>query len=143
MHLRHPRLSLTDTAAIIEAIPQWLRHRISLHDHHILIRIFPELWIHLNSRNPEPLPGAAGVSRSCHSLAELNDGLPVDYSFLSPIFDSISKQGYTSAFSIDQLRRADLGPNTIALGGVTPARFPLLKGLGFAGAAMLGHFWKI
>lgn len=65
-----------------------------------------------------------------------------DYLFLSPIFDSISKAGYRSAFSHEQLQRAAdegvIDRKVIALGGVTPERIPYLHSLGFGGVAMLG-----
>ena len=69
----------------------------------------------------------------------------VDYLFLSPIFDSISKAGYKSNFTIDELRAAaDAGiidSRVFALGGVTPDRLSLLQSIGFGGAVMLGAVW--
>lgn len=64
------------------------------------------------------------------------------YATLSPIFDSISKQGYKAAFNFDELQSAlsKLKLPVIALGGVTPEKIPLLTTLGFKGAAMLGHY---
>ena len=57
---------------------------------------------------------------SLHSLQELSEDLQgLDYAFLSPIFDSISKPGYTAAFDAEALRHA-LSKATcpiIALGG--------------------------
>lgn len=57
---------------------------------------------------------------SLHSLQELSEDLQgLDYAFLSPIFDSISKPGYTAAFDAEALRDA-LSKATcpiIALGG--------------------------
>ena len=61
---------------------------------------------------------------------------------LSPVFDSISKQGYRSAFDPDSLRPWLEGKRVVALGGVTPERIPLLRDAGFSGAAMLGYFWN-
>lgn len=62
--------------------------------------------------------------------------------FLSPIFDSISKHGYGSAFSHETLRKAAaegiIDEKVVALGGVTPENAGWLEKLGFGGAAMLG-----
>jgi thiamine-phosphate pyrophosphorylase len=70
----------------------------------------------------------------------------MNYLFLSPIFDSISKQGYCSNFSIELLREAQaegiIDNKVIALGGVTPRKQPLLESLGFGGYAMMGAVWK-
>ena len=65
-----------------------------------------------------------------------------DYLFLSPIFDSISKVGYKSAFTEDMLKDASakgvIDEKVVALGGVTFNRIPYLKELNFGGAAMMG-----
>lgn len=71
----------------------------------------------------------------------------MDYVFLSPIFDSISKSGYRSAFSYARLRdaadRGVIDEKVVALGGVTFDKIPLLSSLHFGGAAMLGAIWKL
>ena len=65
-----------------------------------------------------------------------------DYLFLSPIFDSISKRGYLSKFSHNELLNASIrgiiDDKVVALGGVTPDKLSYLKSLHFGGAAMLG-----
>ena len=104
--------------------------------------------IHLNSRNSLPSSYSAGtVSRSCHSFAEVTEHKPiVDYLFLSPILDSISKTGYLSAFSEEDLIRASangiIDYKVMALGGVTFESIPLLERLSFGGAVMLGDVWN-
>ena len=69
-----------------------------------------------------------------------------DYLLLSPIFDSISKQGYRSGFSDEELRRASdegiIDHKVIALGGVTPDRIGYLESLNFGGVAMMGAIYK-
>ena len=70
----------------------------------------------------------------------------MDYVFISPIYDSISKHGYHSAFSDEVLRQASaqgiIDHKVVALGGVTRQRIPQLEKYGFGGAAMLGEMWK-
>jgi thiamine-phosphate pyrophosphorylase len=65
-----------------------------------------------------------------------------DYVFLSPIFDSISKAGYKSAFTEEMLKEASdkgiIDEKVVALGGVTFDKIPYLKKLNFGGAAMMG-----
>ena len=65
-----------------------------------------------------------------------------DYVLLSPIFDSVSKQGYASAFTDETLREASkdgiIDHKVVALGGVTPDKIDYLQQLNFGGAAMLG-----
>ena len=70
----------------------------------------------------------------------------MNYVFLSPIFDSISKQGYRSAFDHATLKKAAhegiIDHKVVALGGVTRQRISLLAEYGFGGAAMLGDIWR-
>lgn len=61
---------------------------------------------------------------------------------LSPIFDSISKNGYRSAFDLDEIKDMITGRHVTALGGVTPDAFPILREKGFSGAALLGYIWN-
>lgn len=146
VHVRKPGSTPAEVAALLRQIPENLRLRLSLHDHHQLAAAFPGVRIHLNARNPLP-PGdyALPFSRSCHTFAELQMQPTADYSFLSPVYDSISKSGYASAFSDADLIRASrlgiLNRRVIALGGVTPERIPALRAIGFGGAAMLGYIW--
>lgn len=146
VHVRKPGSTPAQVAALLRQIPERLRQRLSLHDHHELAAAFPGVRIHLNARNPLPPDGyALPFSRSCHTLAELQAQPAAAYSFLSPVYDSISKSGYASAFTEADLLEASrlgiLNRRVIALGGVTPGRLPALRALGFGGAAMLGYVW--
>ena len=146
VHLRHPRLSADDVAAIIRKIDVQYHGRLSLNDFHELASRYG-CGIHLNGRNPRAPEGFDGtVSRSCHSITEAEAAAPVtDYRFISPVFDSISKQGYTAAFTPGELRRAFddglLDGDTFALGGVSADTMALLRDTGFSGAAVLGAAW--
>ena len=65
---------------------------------------------------------------SLHSLGELSEDLHgLDYAFLSPVFDSISKQGYTAAFDSEALKEAvsKAACPIIALGGNFKCSFNL------------------
>lgn len=84
-------------------------------------------------------------STSLHKLADLQtDWGHLHYAFLSPIFDSISKQGYQAAsFDRDQLKALLAGcpMDIIALGGMTPDRVAEARELGFKGVAVIGSVW--
>lgn len=154
LHLRKPRATQQELAEWIEGIHPPFRQRIVMHDHHELARDYALGGIHLNSRNPEvPLWAEQEkarrhftLSRSCHSIAEVQQYKDeLDYMFLSPIYDSISKEGYGAAFSRQQLKEAYttglLGDNVFALGGISVDKLPELKAMGFKGAAVLGDLW--
>lgn len=89
-----------------------------------------------------------GVVRSvsCHSLEEAVDAQGVvDYLFLSPVFDSISKQGYKAAIDIDKagaLIKKGLQSEVVALGGIEKSNLPLLEKAGFSSIALLGAVWR-
>ena len=149
IHLRKPQATRQELEALIRAIPAKLHQRLVLHDHHTLALTYPLRGIHLNSRNPLPPEGWKGqLSISCHSIEELAEKKchPFTYLSLSPIFDSISKQGYHSAFTAEDIARAHeegiIDHRVMALGGITFDKLPLIKQMGFGGAMILGDAWK-
>lgn len=84
-------------------------------------------------------------SISCHSLEEVENAKDVDYLFVSPVFDSISKQGYKAAIDIGKagdLIRKGLGPEVVALGGIEESNLAVLSEAGFNGIALLGAVWR-
>ena len=141
VHIRKPGESIDSLRKLIESIPADLRPRLSLHDFHSLASEYG-CGINLNSRNPVKPEGFKGiVSRSCHSLEEINNSKEEDYLFLSPVYPSISKPGYLPSFCLNDLK-GKVDGRIIALGGVTPERLPELFEIGFGGAAMLGMIWE-
>ncbi len=143
VHIRKPGCTPEEIQTLIDTIPRELRQRISLHDCLDLAEENRIGGVHLNHRNPAPPAGWSGpISRSIHSVDEIPS---VDhrfsYAFLSPIFPSISKVGYSTDFDLEELRHM-ITPKIYALGGVTYARLHELEKAGFAGAAMLGSAWR-
>jgi thiamine-phosphate pyrophosphorylase len=146
VHLRKPKASETEMVHFIEQIHQKYHSRIVLHDHFSLANRFHLKGIHLNARNrniPENFQGT--VSRSCHILNELEQFSDLDYLFLSPIFDSISKEGYTLRFSesllYDFKSKDVINEKIIALGGINKDNIYKVKDYGFGGVAVLGALW--
>jgi thiamine-phosphate pyrophosphorylase len=70
----------------------------------------------------------------------------MDYLFLSPIFDSISKQNYMSRFPESLLyelkEKGVIHEKVIALGGVNKENISKVEDYGFGGAAVLGGLWE-
>lgn len=141
VHLRKTSWNYDKTARFISCISEDLHPRIRLHDHFELLDQFNLAGVHLNSRNPVPPEGISSVSRSCHSLKEVEEYSHLEYVTLSPIFNSISKTNYPAQFSGENLKRAASNANVVALGGVMPVHFNSLFKAGFYGAAMLGWLW--
>lgn len=144
VHLRKPGCTERQMRGLIEALPEEFRPELTLQDHLSLALEYGVGGVHPTSRFPVAPEGWTGlVSRSSHSLGEVAMCRDADYVFLSPVFDSISKSGYSSAFTDAQLRSApEIDGHVYALGGVRPEHFPLLAEYGFGGAALLGHVWR-
>lgn len=144
VHMRKPGATAADCARLLDELPADNRRRIVVHDFFELVGPYGLKGIHLNARRSTAPDGYKGhVSRSCHSLEEVKlYKAACDYVFLSPIFDSVSKQGYASAFTDEALKQASsegiIDRKVVALGGVTPDKISYLRRLGFGGAAMLG-----
>lgn len=150
MHIRKPAMDEQDLKTLVNKLPRHLHHKLKIHNHFKLIYDFNLGGIHISSSYKEiPLIDKnqainkdISISKSMHIIEELTDSSLFDYVFLSPIFDSISKEGYFSPFNLNEISRFITNKNVVALGGVTPEKFPLLKEKGFYGAAMLGYLWN-
>lgn len=161
LHLRKPGSSIAECRSLLCDIPQCYHCRIVLHDHYELADEFALGGVHLNSRNTSPLRlphNGQTVSVSCHSIEELaarkRDGYfcrdgkhgSFDYLSLSPIFDSISKEGYLAAFTPEQLLQAKsegiIDSKVVALGGISADNVCLTERYGFGGVMVLGDAWR-
>lgn len=142
VHIRKPALQKNEMQQFIESIPTRYYNRLKLHDHFDLADKYDLAGIHLNSRNrTAPTGFQKHVSKSCHAIEELRDIDRFEYVFLSPIFDSISKQGYKARFSKDELENSSnlISEKVMALGGVADKHIPYLQKIGFGGCALLGY----
>lgn len=144
VHLRKSLATKEECERLLAELSPEDRSHIVIHDFFELVAPYGLRGIHLNARRNLPPVGYKGhVSRSCHSLEEVKRYKDeCDYVFLSPIFDSVSKQGYTSAFNDAVLRQASedkiIDNKVVALGGITSDKIRYLHSLHFGGAAMLG-----
>lgn len=148
LHLRKPGADVSRVRQLVRELPLECRQRIVIHDFFSLQEEFALGGIHLNSRHAEAPEGYRGMlSRACHSLEEVKATAGhFDYVLMSPVYDSISKQGYRSGYSQEALRQAQaegiINGKVIALGGISEANLPEIKSLGFGGAALLGDIWN-
>jgi len=148
LHLRKPGASEEEFVSLLRQLPAEYRQRIVTHEHFQWATEFGLKGIHLNGRNPQaPANYTGSISCSCHSLSEVVERKPsCQYVFLSPIYDSISKEGYSSAYSYETLQKAQqsgiINAKVMALGGICLQHLPEVKALGFGGAVLLGDVWK-
>jgi len=151
-HLRKPSFTSDEFRSFLIALPPEFHNRIVIHSHFELSLEFDLKGIHLNEANKERighLNHYKVISGSFHSLPDLRENtFPYQYVFLSPVFDSISKAGYTAQFDLAQLAAVlslpatKLLPEVIALGGIHAENLPLIRQTGFAGAAVIGAVWQ-
>jgi thiamine-phosphate pyrophosphorylase len=148
LHLRKPDTEPVYSERLLSLLPEEYRKNIVVHDHFYLKNEYGLKGIHLNQRNPEiPRDYKGHVSRSCHSIEEVTQyKKQMDYLFLSPIFDSISKEGYHAPYSPTELRnfsqRGLIDKKVMALGGIDIDQLSRVKDLGFGGAVINGALWR-
>lgn len=143
-HLRKKEFQEKEMRAFIEGIPQKYRGRIVLHSHYHLAAEYELKGIHVPADYAGGMPVGA-LSVSFHSTEEIQKfGMPFDYGFLSPVFNSISKEGYKTRFNLDELRLFLNGrrEKIIALGGIDEDKTDIVRNLGFSGVALLGAIWQ-
>lgn len=146
VHVRKPLTDANDLSLIedlISNIPNDFHARLTLHDAFQLANEYGVGGVHLNMRNPiAPAGIPLRISKSMHSERELSESMRFNYVTISPVFNSISKQGYVSRFPQSSWSRLASPGNVIALGGVTLDVFPMLSEAGFSGGALLGEIWN-
>lgn len=157
-HLRKPGASAAAVEAYLQAVPLQYHDRIVLHSHYELARRYQVRGLHLPAHARATWTAQARWRQLGHSLSTSFHGLEelrrhrrhYDYVFLSPIFDSLSKQGYGQAFALAELQeelrrlrqRGQYVPQVVALGGITAVNVAQVRAMGFAGAAVLGSVWQ-
>lgn len=146
LHLRKPNCDVNELRKLLDRIPDIYYPKIVLHDCFELTTEYGLGGVHLNKRNNQAPANFAGtISRSCHSIEELEQFKKLDYLFLSPIFQSISKEGYGNGFEPEILKQASdtgvINDKVIALGGIDLTTLPLLCSYRFGGIAVLGALW--
>lgn len=157
-HLRKPGASIREIEDIIRALPEDYQSKTIIHNHHILAFKYKVRGIHFNSKALKNkfetrlktwlyrrFRPALYLTASAHSLSGLMSLTKTfNYAFLSPVFDSISKSGYQSAFKSETLtKKLQNAPlPVVALGGVNAAKIKLVKEMNFSGAALLGAIWE-
>ncbi len=157
LHLHKPDYNVLQLQKYLNKIDTKWHPKIVLHAypsnlaaHHPLNDITANIkGIHLPERvrmEAMPLPDKFKIiSTSFHYLKDLLacEG-EYEYLFISPIFNSISKQGYQAAFELDDLADAMSRSKypVIGMGGIAADKMQIVKDLGFAGVGVLGGVWQ-
>ena len=143
-HIRKNEYSESELKKFIELIPERHFKKIVLHSHYHLAVEYGLKGIHVPHTFRGDVPGRT-VSISFHALEEIQKvEIRFDYGFLSPVFDSISKDGYKSRFNLNDVKLflKHRKEKIIALGGMDEDKIETVKDLGFSGIALLGTIWQ-
>jgi len=143
-HLRKKEYPESGLRTFIENIPEKYREKIVLHSHYHLVTEYGLKGIHVPPTFKGETPGRT-LSVSFHTPEEIQKSeLPFDYGFLSPVFDSISKEGYQSRLNTGELKLflKNRKEKIIALGGIDEDKIETVRDIGFSGIALLGAIWQ-
>ena len=151
LHLRKPGWNLERYRSFIASIHEKHHAKIVVHHHHSLAGEFRLKGIHLREKDRAALGAGLAeyvkmyrekgfsVSTSFHSAQEIaSNTVAFDYVFLSPVFSSISKKGYTAKKFKAPATRFPV----IALGGIDGHNISLAVKWGYQGVAVLGAIWQ-
>lgn len=149
LHIRKLNASEDVYRYIIENIDRKYRDRIIIHDYYKLVDEYNLGGIHIKSDKisdvSKSVLGNKSVSVSCHSLEDIEAiKFTPNYCFISPVFDSISKDGYKHKFSDEELGTIISKSKypLIALGGINADNMAKCLNIGFAGVATIGYIWN-
>lgn len=147
LHLRKPDATEEEYHSFLQSLPPRFHPEIILHGGYALKEEFDLKGLHFSTANRSLATDYRSVikSTSCHSVHELKetDGA-FDHQFLSPVFPSISKKGYSGNLDMQEVKEYLKQPRhskVIALGGVDKEKIAPLKNAGFDGVALLGAVW--
>jgi len=154
MHLRKPDYDRKSLSVYLSNVNREYHSRIVIHSCYELLNDYNLRGIHITGVDKEQKDSIIrgfknrdniSTSISCHTLDELTgDNKGIDYAFLSPVFDSISKSNYKAGFNhkelAETLEKIDI--DVIALGGCKAEYLQKVKKMGFSGAAFLGAVWN-
>lgn len=150
LHLRKPDYTEEEYRSLIQQINSKYLDRLVLHQFHELAQAsginrlhFPETK-RKETTNWEACSSLT-LSTSVHSIEAFNQ-LPkqFDYAFLSPVFPSISKEGYRSDLDLlkEVHKRTNFNTQLVALGGITQKNIQQVMEKGFDAIALLGTIWN-
>jgi thiamine-phosphate pyrophosphorylase len=153
-HIRKPDFKELDMRQYVMAIGLEFCDKLVLHSHHQLADELGINQIHFTERKRKEMSlfvlnqfKAHGLhlSTSTHCIEDFNALDKIfDYAFLSPVFQSISKENYASKIDLFQAvkKRTNHSTQLIALGGIESINIEKTVRNGFDNVALLGTIWN-
>lgn len=149
VHVRKPTYSEKEMRSFLSQIEDKFYSKLVLHEQHHLAHMFNINRIHLKEKNRVEVSEnfqktVSYLSTSVHNINDFNE-LPTyfDSAFLSPVFESISKEGYGKNSTILEtiVQRTNFNTKLVALGGINENNIKITLDSGFDSVALLGSIW--
>ncbi|WP_372776694.1 bifunctional hydroxymethylpyrimidine kinase/phosphomethylpyrimidine kinase [Mangrovibacterium sp.] len=149
-HIRKPGACDFDMINYILSIPKCYHPYLVVHSHYHLAKEFGLKGIQVGLKSAEEAKEYQNCfsyyGYSAHAVDELIENKNrYTHFFLSPVFDSISKEGYASNFELPEIARflqENQELNVFALGGMNESNCRVCMDAGFSGIALLGAIWQ-
>lgn len=153
LHLRKLGVAVDEIKGLIEKIKLQYHHQIALHQHHELAGDFGINRLHFTEAKRKEMSEEALIklkatnhilSTSIHKVEAYKSlSSSFDYTFFGPVFNSISKQGYTSTITDDFVFPVQIKhTKVIAIGGIDATNMQKAMDMKFNGIAALGAIWQ-
>lgn len=153
LHIRKPESDPTDFRNLLNKINPDFLDRISIHQHHDLAGEFGIKRLHFTEKDRKMISHESLkklksddflLSTSIHDLSVLNNlSEHFSYTFFGPVFNSISKAGYTGILPDNFYLEPKINKiRIIGLGGIFSENLEKVREMNFDGAAVLGTLWK-
>ena len=152
-HLRKPEASINKLRNLLEEIQPKYQDKVALHQHHNLVKEFGLKRLHFTEMKRKEMQEEELIqlkqsghilSTSIHEVEEFKKlSACFSYTFFGPVFNSISKQGYTSTITNGFVfPDSHAGPKVIAMGGIDVSSIQESMKMNFDGVAALGTIWQ-
>lgn len=147
LHLRKPHWTEKQVEVLLNLIGDKYHPKIAVHYHTHLAKKYSTGGLHLKAKDIKEYKsdGQKGqLSCGVHSWEGFKDiEKYVDYAFVSPFFDSISKTGYLRNEHLSVVPGGLEKKKIVALGGIQKSNLMQVEQLGIGGAAVLGAIWNV
>jgi thiamine-phosphate pyrophosphorylase len=149
LHIRKPFINSEEMTDFIHKINSKFHHQLVLHNHYNLSKDYTISRFHFREidRRNDLYKSFSDktISTSVHDIESFNElNEDWEYSFISPVFPSISKKGYGESSTIlNEIKgRDNHNVKLIALGGINENNINEAFESGVDGVALLGAIWE-
>jgi thiamine-phosphate pyrophosphorylase len=149
LHIRKPFINSEEMTDFIHKINSKFHHQLVLHNHYNLAKDYTISRFHFREidRRNDLYKSFSDktISTSVHDIESFNElNEDWEYSFISPVFPSISKKGYGESSTIlNEIKgRDNHNVKLIALGGINENNINEAFESGVDGVALLGAIWE-